>query len=559
MSNILEIPLLNPLRPVLQTMKVAADSGTIKYYAYNPQYNSLNTDDGFYIENLKFYEDKNNYIQPFQQSDTLRLQWFSTDITTANFTVQILDSQGKVYTTTTVTQETGSYNGMYLYTIKLYLYNIPEGNYFVRIRYKHTGTTYSYVLFEPFNVKQIQDNTVRIDYSNSYNDQNVVYPSNFKFQLRVKGCITEVSTESKFNVYENQPFDLEMVAGIPYRIYELTFGVGKGIPEWLSDKLERAFLCDNTYVDGKLYTRNEGSKIEAKKTIGNPLSQYTLKLRDRTNPYTSNYGMLHKSLGTLPQTKYFWVNGITINGVSQTVNKQFAGARNFIDYLNAVLLPYDGYFAEDVSHNLIFVSNGTAISGTWTFSNYLEYGIRLTIDGAGDFEFDMLGNNLQTYRVVYGDGSSDLTGTFNGTTPVSVVKTYTGTTKKYMYIFSTNMTYLSDTATTCKVTAIAGDLPSQFVNLDFNAQGTNNGLNIVENNIFTKVLGLTYLGLDNQNLSTSAVNDIIQYLYDSVTHLDASCVVHLDDQNPSAAPTYSPGIAEFIYAIKQQITTFVTD
>lgn len=540
-------------------MKVPADSGTIKYYAYNPQYNSLNTDEGFYIENLKFYEDKNNYLQPYQQSDTIRLQWFSTDNTTANFTVQILDKQGKVYTNTTVTQETGTYNGMYLYTIKLYLYNIPEGNYFVRIRYKHTGTTYSYVLFEPFNLKQIQDNTVRIDYYNSYNDQSVVYPLNFKFQLRVKGCITDVTTESKFNVYENQPFDLEMVAGIPYRIYELTLGVGKGIPEWLSDKLERAFLCDQTYVDGKLYTRNEGAKIEAKKTVGNPLSQYTLKLRDRNNPYSSNYGMLHTSLGALPQTNYFWVNSITINSVSQTVNKQFAGARNFIDYLNSVLLPFDGYFAEDVSHNLIFVSAGTAISGTWSFSSYLEYGLRLTISGAGDFEFDMLGNNLQTYRVVYGDGSSDLTGTFNGVTPVSIVKTYTGTTNKYMYIFSTNMNYLTDIATTVKITAIKGDLPSQFISLDFNSQGTNNGLTIVENNIFTKVFGLTYLGLDNQNLSTSAVNDIIQYLYDSKTHLDATCAVHLEDQNPSATPTYTAGIAEFIYNIKQQITTFVTD
>ena len=241
------------------------------------------------------------------------------------------------------------------------------------------------------------------------------------------------------------------------------------------------------------------------------------------------------------------------------MNKQFAGARNFIDYLNAVLLPYDGYFAEDVSHNLIFVSNGTAISGTWAFSNYLEYGIRLTINGAGNFNFDMLGNNLQTYRVVYGDGSADLTGTFNGTTPVNVAKTYTGTTKKYMYIFSTNMTYLSDNGTTCKVTAIAGDLPSQFTTLDFYANASNLSLNIVENNIFTKVTALAYLKIEGQNLNTSSVNDIIQYLYDSVTHLNSSCVVRLNNQNPSAAPTYSPGIAEFIYAIKQQITTFVTD
>lgn len=559
MADLIQIPLLNPLRPVLQTDRVAADSGTVKYYSYNPQFNTMKFDDGAYLTSLRDYEDKNGYLQPFQQSDTIRLQFFGTDTTTSNYTLQLLDSQGRLISKTlTITQETGTYNGYKLYTCPIYLYDVTEGVYFVRLRYNHGSTTYSYVLFEPINVKQVHNNTIRLDYYNSYNDADVVYPSSsWVFQLRVNGCLTDMTTESKYNVYEDQPMNLTMVAGIPFRVYEVTFGRGMGIPDWLIDKIERVTLCDTLKIDGKLYTRAESSKLEAKKSAGNPLSTATIKLRESSNLYSKPYAMQHKLIALLPGTEYFYVSSITIQGVSQTVNTYFNGNRNFIDYLNARLCPFDGYFAENKDGYLIFVNeSATAFSGSWTLSNYLPYGLRFEIIGAGDVEFEMTGNNLQTYRVVYGDGTSDSSGTFTGVgSPVNIAHTYTGVTTKYMYVFFTNIVDIYDIATNAELRAIGGNLGTQAESVNFGAAGI--GIRCISNNIFSKCSDdtVTSIIFDYQSFNASELEQVIRYLYDSLDALDASCIVQFSVQTFAETTSKTDGMAELRGAIVNKITS----
>lgn len=563
MANLIEIPLISPLRPILQTGKVAADSGTVKYYAYNPSYNTISFDNGGYIERLQDYEDKNGYLQPFQQGDTIRLMFYSTDTTTANFTLQLLDKYGRLVSKTiTITQETGTYNGFKLYTATIYLTDILiEGIYFFRLRYNHGSTTYSYILFEPVEIKQLHRNTMRIEYYNSYNDQDIVYPSSsFIFQLRVKAAITEVSTESKFNVYDDQPMNLQMIAGIPYRIYEFTFGYGKGIPDWMIDKLERITLCDLLKIDGVNYTRNEGAKFEAKKSIGNPLSQYTLKCRERDNNSSKGYTLNIKKMSVLPSTEYFYVTNITIQGTTYTIGTYFQGKKNFIDYLNARLCPFEGYFAEDVNGYLIFINeSATAFSGSWTFSNYYQYGLRFKIDGAGDVDFEMTGNNLQTYMIVWGDGSANTSGTFSGVgTAVPINKTYTGNTTKYLYIFFTNIVSLYDITTNAPISELRGHFGTQFTTLTWDG-GSNVYLRNVANNIFKYCLAITDISFVGASLSTSSINSLIMFIYDAIDAFNSSATINLSGQTTDAPPSATEGIAGMISTIKSNISALYTD
>lgn len=278
-AKIFILPLTNPLKPIWQTDLLSSNNSATTLTAFDPSFNFRTTDQDFFYRTLKYYEDKNGYCQPYQQSDTIRIQWLSEYSTLAQYQyARLLDQYGNVYTlkTVTVVKESGTYtseidgvllSSLTLYTVTIKLYDVAEGKYFLQLDH-YDGITHKYVIHEPIDVKQIHENTVRIDYYNSYNDQSTIYP-NLAYipQLRVHGCFTEMDNQSKFSVYEDQPLDMEMVSGIAYRLYTLTLGqmATMGIPEWYSDKLERALLCDNLYIDGIQYTRDEGAKLEAKK------------------------------------------------------------------------------------------------------------------------------------------------------------------------------------------------------------------------------------------------------------------------------------------------------
>lgn len=568
MANIFEIPLLNPLRPTLQTGKVAADSGTIKYYAYQKHFNTRGFDTDFYSYSRRFYEDKQKYILPYQQSDTIRLQWFSSDATHTNFTAQLLDEKGNVYSykTITVTEDASLWNGLSLYSIYIDLFDIPEGIWFVRLRYNHGSTTYSYVLFEPIDVKQIHSNTIRIDYSNSYNDQSIVYTSDlYVNQIRVKGSIIDVMTESKFSVYENQPLDTEMVSGIAYRVHTLQIGNNIGIPEWLADKIERVFLCDTLYIDGCKYSRAEGAKLEPNKTQGKRLSTYNIKLRDADNNTTSNYAMKHKELGTMPQTNWIWVEFITIAGTVYNIDLAFKGKRNLLDYLNSVTLrtmnsggAFDGcYFTESIDEKLIFVgTSDTTISSTWTFTNYYQYSFVFYVT-SGHFELDIVAPAAQAYAISWGDGNVDDSAALTtGTTTIS--HTFSGNNIKECVVFVSDCYSIADMGN-CDymVEAIGGDFPPLLEVYDMSF--TNLGIKSLVNNPFKYVTALDFFDVRNNEIYTYHIDQIIMWIYDEINNFDSGADVSLQDQAVIANPSSSVGMQNFINTINANIGTFTTD
>ena len=199
MANIFEIPKLNSLRAIWQSDKLPSDAAITRYNAFNPQYNNVHFDDDFFCRSIRFFEQNVGYLQPYQQSDTISYIFFGSDTTAANYSARLLDMNGVAVTKTiTLTQQSGTYSGLKAYTTQFQLWDVPEGKYFFQLAHK-VGSEYTYILHEPFHLKQVHPNTVRIEYRNSYNDQDVIYFSDtFKFQLRVKGNISAVNPDSKF-------------------------------------------------------------------------------------------------------------------------------------------------------------------------------------------------------------------------------------------------------------------------------------------------------------------------------------------------------------------------
>jgi hypothetical protein len=564
MANIFEIPLLNPLRAIWQSDKLNADpSGTVLYQAFNSAYNYRNIDSDWYYRTLKEYEQKQPYVQPFQQSDTIRVQWIGSDNTSGYYDhVRLLDSNGS---DTGVQISVGSMvvGSNTLYTITLPLWNINEGKYFLSVYHHPLSNEKTCIVFEPFYVKQVHIKTVRIDYYNSFNDQSVIYPTSAYIpQIRVHGCITDVTNESKFNVYEDQPMNVEMVSGIPYRTFELTLGGSKGIPQWYADIIERALLTDTLMIDGIAYTRAEGAKLESKKEAGKPLNMYTIKLRERYN--TATLDIVQKKsyvVGGMPQTNYFWIETMTINNASVDVRRMFKGKRNFLDYLNATYLLTYGYWAEDYNNKLVFVLNSITTSintTTLTTVNTLAYGIRFRCVGTGDFTIDLSAPaSSNFYAVAYSDGSASINKTALAvfTSITTITKSFGFNNVKDVFIFGSNIKTYDTTSSTIKITEVDGDLAIGCTDLSMSSIISTNTIG----NLFKYMTSLKRLLFNDLSLSSSMIDSIIMNLYDARTRLHSTCIIYLNGQTPSAPPSNTQGINLFKSTIKSLITTLTTD
>lgn len=553
---IFEIPLLCPLKPVNQIDYLPSSTSNDAISGLPPQYNNRDIDEDFFLRTLKWYEDKIGYVQKYQQSDTIRLQWLGDDTTLANYQyARILDNYGKVVTSKTITvvQESGTWSGKKLYTATIYLYDLNEGYYFIQLRHK-SGSEYLPILFEPIWVKQIHEKTARIDYYNTTNDWDTIFThsSSFIFQLRVEGSVSEITPKATAHTYEDQTLDYEMLSGIPFREYEASF---INITNWMADKINRATLCNTVYIDGKGLTRLGDS--EPKKSNKTPLSDFSMMFRERTN--TSTFDKSHDVyiVGSMPQTSYFWVEQMSFDGIATNVRKMFKGKRNFLDYLNSQVLTSGGYWDESPTNKLIYVGTPTAVP-TLASTDVLAYCIKWVCSGSGNLAVDFTKGAIAgaTYFATYYD---DLTTGQNKTvyTALTHSKTFTTETTRTAYWFFSDVKEIADYHITCTIDSIGGDLAPSLTKFEFyNAIG----IKRIENDMFKYCTGLLIFGVQTQQLDSYSVTDIIRWLYEHKNILSSSTEVYLDDNTPSAPPiTSDQAVAIWNGELKKLLSVYQTD
>lgn len=559
MSNIFQIPVLNPLRFVWQSDKLPSDASTAKYKAFNPQHNYRNFDDDFFARSLKFYETSERYLQPYQQCDIVRGQFAGSDGTAAHYTARLLDQYGNVVTSKTITlaQHSGAYG--YIYTCEFSLWDVPEGIYCVQLRYDHTGS-YSYLPSEFIHVKQIHPKSVRFEYINSYTDQDLInFSDSFIYQLRVNGCITQFTPSSDFSTYEDQGKNMKMVSGIPIRQFELSLFQ---IPDWMADKIERLFINDTVRINGVLWCRDSGSKLEPKGEAINPLRDYTIKLRESENTISVTHNVNTKVLCDMPQTKYFWIERIMMESVYYTIRQGFNGKRNLLDYLNTSAFNDKGYWSEDAKGQLVFYANDDyTFTGNWVIDavDLLKYGMKLELSGAGDIGIDVVATaGTQSYAAIWGGGAATVNKTALAATPTitTLSKTWAVSYNHDCYIYASDYISLNDNATNIKILSIDCDIAAGCT--FFVPFTTASSCTSFKSNPFRFVTALNTFNIQGMNLDTWAINDMCRNIFDCLPKFATTASVYLNNQTPAAPPT-KMSMASILDAIKKRLTTFITD
>jgi len=237
-------------------------------------------DQDWFINQVQFWIHKSNFFQPWQTNDSIPLQVITGGIGPVQVDIYNCSAQS-IYNTTMPVITTSALQGgkvLFEWTLNITALGLAEGIYYV----VYTIGTKQYIS-EGLWIKQNWPKTMLINYSHSVNKQSMIFSSGYSPCIRVPGWIDEFNPEAKFSTYEDQPADLEMLNGIPYRTHKLNISGEGGVPDWMPDKVNRISLLNNTLYDGVGYTRDADAKWEVKKTDSWPKRYWSIAIRPAEN------------------------------------------------------------------------------------------------------------------------------------------------------------------------------------------------------------------------------------------------------------------------------------
>ena len=568
---------LNPLNFYHQADSLATVPSVTDYATFIEVYNHRDMDDDFMERNLKSWQNKVVFWQPWQQSDVIVLQIFGQALGftgTVNFySIRIVGCNGKIIKTVVPTSP-GVLASDTIWNVKLGLWDVPEGKYFVQYKFQgYLADLDTYLISQPIHVKQKHENTVLIQYKNSFNDQGVIWAyDELEMQIRVPAALVEFNPQNKNNVYFDQPMNAKLISAVPYREQQLVIGHdGSYIPDWLADKIDRVLSCDSTLIDGKAYSRKQGATLDAKRIEGHPLAKWGILVNEALNEHDTLVSTEQRiNLGAIPTTDYFYIKGIYVNSLTAFFNPAFEtyfkGQRNFLDYLNGwfklnYFPGYVGHFTIDVNNDLIYQTSSNAeytllAALDLSIEGVLPYGLKMTLSGATTLAIGFDGSGH--YAMVYGDGTQVNYTAYSSLT--ALTRIYTPKVDRDAYLFVDDATLINESLGSSKIISIGGNLPPSIEEFTI----TNNSVRFVENNLFLSCVGgINAIDLSDNALNTFEVNKLIMYMYEAMLTgaipSSGTNTADLSGQTPSAPPSFDAGIQKLLQHLNSNNLTVTTD
>lgn len=314
------IPILNGFRFVNQNP------------VYDARYNKLPFDE---------LTDLNSYPQKWQTNDIVPVQIISDFVPT----LDIYTCDGVFVTNIPLTPAP---NGIKDQTFLCYQGEVDfsgyaEGFYYGQLTYTDENATLQTICTSPLDVAVSHPGTSLIQYKNSQNDKGVIFDTGIVFCLRIECNFDEFQPKAKLSSYEDQKYNGMLLNGMPYRTFVLYFGstdtVGDStlIPDWLVDKLNVIFTCDQVRVDGEYYIRYEDADFKPYR-VGNSFPNdgyWSLEVQ-----HVPNFDLRKYTSGDTPDGDLVVIKKqITRNNVSAGFN--IAGV--FTDNINLVRLALWNY------------------------------------------------------------------------------------------------------------------------------------------------------------------------------------------------------------------------
>lgn len=578
MLNIIQIPQINPLKFYWQSDVLNTSAYTqAAYKSFNPNQNERNIDSDFFYRNLRSWVDKVKYFQPWQQGDKIVLQFMGaadyTSPVAVAYKLSIIDEFGNTVKQADVAEgaEIGTGSGIYVRSVSMLLYDVPEGKYLVQLHKVGLFTDYDYFLAcEPIEVKAYHPNTVLIRYSHSENAYGIFWETGVEMWIRVHAALTKLQPESKFNVYDNDNYDATLLSGVKYRTWQLTFGVGnKPMPIHLLDKLEEVMMCDSLYIEDVLYSRPEGSNLELVPVEKNPLFTANIQLREKINNVDTTIDF-HPPvvLCDAPTSEWFSVGFLNrvSDGTVFTIESYFNGAKNFVSYLNAsdIIGEVDfinTYFAIDALNRIVLLTNDDAVNTLYadglTCELLLQGHLILDIDTNAGTDLVVEFNNTipgftTNYAYYYKTGSTHI----GSSVAHSYTFAYAAGKKFKAYLFWDQIDILGIDSSDPIIKAVEGSFPYRMSVFG----GAGNIIEKINSNLFLNLGGFAAsIDFANNQIDSFCVDDITRWTYDARDQFNNPATIYIDAQIPPAPHSVDQGLSSIDGQLLALGITIITD
>lgn len=268
MANIVYIPFLCPVRFVeLDPVQL-------------PQYLTKHFDDYWTSEQLQSYETIVKVKQKYQTSDTIYIQFESNF---ASIQMQVIDCDQTVLLTQAATQVRANkyLAGYYVYEITLSLAAFSAGTIWLKLS---LGLGAKFMISEPIELAETWPGTILFQYSNSKYHGDVIFETGIVFGFRCEAVLRRLDPGNERTQYRDQKLNPTTLKVRPFRAWELGIGHLTGIPDWVIDKMNWIWSCDNVLCDGKSFAVLEDSKFEDQEIHKQyPLRHWTLNVQEGIN------------------------------------------------------------------------------------------------------------------------------------------------------------------------------------------------------------------------------------------------------------------------------------
>lgn len=405
----------------------------------------------------------------------------------------------------------------------LYDTDHTEGEYFLFIHVEYPDETTEDFIGNVINLRTKHRKTALIRYTHTKTEFDVQWALlSVRFTLRVDTDWMKTETGSDRVVFTEQDSSTGTLFNNPMLYFNFQIGGGRGVPEWMLDKINRAFCCDTFSIEGKRYKISSDSKFEDVDWKNYPLKLSSIKLEIYRNTHsaeffrndvsiltrTGNYPYAHTSWGIVDLNTGKWIFMPTAihededaddDYVTDTLNDEKVEQFELLgewEWVADVLTYHNG-----PGENFIKVYDSVVVT---------DIHLDLTVNapsGGNVFTYTMSGTGI--HIVDWGEGAPEQYAEpgFTGLgAPIlqTIGHIYFGTGDKTLRIFTDDkMTVLKFAAQANKITAIDEDTNVSVKLRNFWAQGQNiNG-----------VLDLTFLKrskdeLREMNFNNSSINGI---------------------------------------------------
>lgn len=224
----------------------------------------------WFANEARDYEEKVNYYQKIQTTQRIRLQIHANVL--SGCSIDLINRYGRVlknWSPTIVIQLDGNiepYTGanyqMYIHYFKFSMSEVAglqDGRYCLVFKGIFDDTIVKEIS-EPLEIKGNHRDTILVEYFNDTNDYNVAFENtNCRFAFRIEGDIHDYKPDAEDTDYKNQKQNIIKLYSQPGSTFTLSAG---GVPAYMIDILNAAMSCDNIYVEGTRYVKEDGSKWE---------------------------------------------------------------------------------------------------------------------------------------------------------------------------------------------------------------------------------------------------------------------------------------------------------